>query len=316
MQPIAPFRLEAEYHERVWGGNRLRPRTGSNPIGEAWIVYEKNKVADGPDAGQTLGELAVRYGADLLGSHAGRKAGRHFPLLIKLLDTADWLSIQVHPDNHQAARLEGPSHAGKTEAWHIIEAEQGARLISGLRPGTTQEQFARAVHEGRVLDYVQYLDVRAGDSVFTPAGTVHALGPGLLLYEVQQTSDLTYRLFDWNRPQAAGRSLHLDKSLAVTDTDFASKAIPEPATAGGTPATLLTCQYFTLQLLKDGGSEAPLDTERKSFHAVTAIEGEMTLQGDGWKERLRRFETAIVPAVVGKYAAVAESDARALIASV
>jgi mannose-6-phosphate isomerase len=230
-----------------------------------------------------------------------RRTGLRFPLLIKLLDCQDWLSVQVHPDDEQAARLEGPGQFGKTEAWHILEATPGARLISGLRPGMTAEVLAQAVRQGTLTDLAQYLEVRAGDTVFTRAGTVHALGPGLLLYEVQQTSDITYRVFDWNRPPSAGRELHVEKSLAVIDPAATGRAEPAPALTDGGAQTLTRCEYFHLELLYAASSPVRRDTRGESFHALTVIEGEAALEGEGWTGRLARFETAVIPAMCGEY---------------
>ena len=159
------------------------------PIGEAWAVFEGNRIQNGPYAGQTLGDLAARFPAQILGTHA---TGTRFPLLIKLLDCADWLSVQVHPNDEQAAELEGAGELGKTEAWHILEADEGAELIAGIREGTSPEKLKEAILRGEVMDYAERWPVQAGDTVMMPAGTLHALGPGLLLYEVR--ADQRYHL--------------------------------------------------------------------------------------------------------------------------
>lgn len=310
------IRLAPQYHERVWGGHHLKP---SSPelIGEAWIVYEGDQVAAGLYKGRTLGELAEEFGEQLLGTAAMQVTGTRFPLLIKLLDCAQWLSLQVHPNNEQAAALEGPRHFGKTEAWHVLEAEPGAQLISGIKPGTSPESLIEAIRKGTVVALAQYLDVQRGDTVMTPAGTVHALGPGLLIYEVQQSSDLTYRIYDWDRPQIAGRQLHIEQSVAVSDAARCGEAYrPAEVLADGGLCSLTNCDYFTLELL--GGETEPveLDTEGRSFHAITAIEGALELVGDGWNELLALYETAIVPANCGAYRAEPRGPYRALKSSV
>jgi mannose-6-phosphate isomerase len=295
----AALRLTPEYHERVWGGQRLKP--GAPPIGEAWIVYERNTIAAGPQRGRTLAELAVEQGMALLGRHVVAHTGDRFPLLIKLLDTADWLSLQVHPNDEQAEQLEGPGHFGKTEAWHILDAEPGAQVIYGLKPGTTRERLAQAIRDGSILELVQYRSVRPGDTLFTRAGTLHALGPGLLLYEVQQTSDITYRVWDWDRPQSAGRQLHIEQSLAVIDPDAGAPPRPEPALGDGERAQLISCPYFTLELVRGESRAVDLDPRGESFHALTAIDGACRVAGDGWSEELQRFSTVVVPANAGAY---------------
>jgi mannose-6-phosphate isomerase len=309
-----PLRLTTEYRERVWGGQRLRP--GDPPIGEAWIVDEGNRVAAGSDAGRTLAELAAEREAALLGRRAVARTGTRFPLLIKLLDTADWLSVQVHPDDEGAARLEGPGHVGKTEAWHILAADEGSRIVCGFRPGTTPEQVAAAVRAGAILDLAQTQAVRPGETVYIAAGTIHALGPGLLLYEVQQTSDLTYRVYDWDRPQAAGRALHLDRALAVMRPTATGEVRPPPDPAAGDRQELVACPFFRLEALLAGDRPVALDTAGETFHAVTATAGGLRLEGDGWSEALDRYETVVVPAAAGAYRAAPVGGGGALVASV
>lgn len=305
------LRLATAYHERVWGGRRLR--AARPPIGEAWAIYEGNRIVGGAHDGRTLGELVAVQGEALLGRRALAQGGARFPLLIKLLDTADWLSVQVHPDDEQAARLEGPGQLGKTEAWHILSADPGARLICGLQPGTTPEALATAIREGTVTDLARSLPVAAGDTIFIPAGTIHALGPGLLLYEVQQTSDITYRVFDWNRPQSTGRALHIEQSLAVSDPAKGGEVQPRPAPQIGTLLPLVVCPYFALG---EVFGPATLDTGGESFHAVTAVTGTVTVAGDGWRETLDRYESLVVPAACGKYRLLATVTARTLVARV
>lgn len=314
MPKLGALRLVPEYRERVWGGQRLKP--SDPPIGEAWIVYEQNQVASGPHAGMSLIDLAEKHGEALLGHRVVEQTGTRFPLLIKLLDTADWLSLQVHPNDEQAVQLEGPGHFGKTEAWHILEAEPGAQVIYGLQPNTQSEELAEALSNGTILNLVQYVPVQAGNTLFTPAGTVHALGPGLLLYEVQQTSDITYRVFDWNRPQSAGRQLHIQQSLAVINPNTEIGVTSQPAIGDGDQALLTACPYFTLELI--GGDTQPicLNTQGESFHALTVIDGTMRVEGDGWSETLSRFETTVVPAECGTYQVKPQGNYRALKASV
>jgi mannose-6-phosphate isomerase len=305
------LRLAPAYHERVWGGQRLQP--GPQPIGEAWLVHEANSVVGGPHDGRTLAELAATEGEALLGRKPLAQGGARFPLLIKILDTRDWLSVQVHPDDEQAARLEGPGQLGKTEAWHILAADPGARLICGLRPGTTREALTAAIRDGTVADLARYLDVAAGDTIFIAAGTMHALGPGLLLYEVQQTSDITYRVFDWNRPLAAGRKLHIEQSLAVTDPAISGEVQPRPTGQPGTPRPLVACSYFALAEI---AGSASLDTGGESFHALTSAQGTVTIAGDGWQQRLIPYESAVVPAACGPYTVTGDADARTLVSRV
>ena len=311
----ALLQLEPLYDPRVWGGQRLKP-SPEKPIGEAWVVYECNPIAGGPYAGRTLAEIAAERGAALVGRQAFERTGTRFPLLIKLLDCADWLSIQVHPNDEQAIRLEGAGQFGKTEAWHVLEAEKGAQLIAGVRPGTSSAELAQAIRNGSIEACAQYHTVHAGDTIFMPAGLMHALGPGLLLYEVQQTSDLTYRVFDWNRPASAGRPLHIEQSVAVTNPQLAGKTMPLPPLAAHDQRPLVRCSYFDLSLLVSQQDPLQLDTQGESFHALTVIEGKAEVVCKDEQVTLGRFETVLVSADAGGYSLSPLAPCRTLCARV
>jgi mannose-6-phosphate isomerase len=305
MQPHKPtlgaLRLVPEYHHRVWGGQHLQSNA-DKPIGEAWLVYEQDKVASVPHEGRTLAELAEEHGEALIGRRVMAQTGPRFPLLIKILDCADWLSLQVHPNDEQAAELEGPEHFGKTEAWYVLEAEVGARLISGIETGTSPESLAKAIREGKVVALAQYIDVGKGDTILMHAGTVHALGPGLLIYEVQQTSDITYRIYDWDRPLEGGRKLHIEQSVAVSNPEMKGDVTPAPKPLrDGQREQLVCCDYFTLELIGSETQPVELDTGGETFHALTVTEGEMQVEGEGWSEKLGQYESVVVPASVGAY---------------
>lgn len=287
----------------VWGGHTLRsfadPRAAQDgqPIAEVWALHEENLVAGGVFDGRKLSELVAAYPNEILGKSQDSLGNPRFPLLIKLLDCASWLSLQVHPNDEQAMKLEGPSFMGKTEAWHILQAEPSAQLIAGIMPGTSLENLHAAIGNERILDLVQYHSVQANDTIFMPAGTIHALGPGLLVYEVQQTSDLTYRVYDWNRPQANGRVLHIEKSIAVTDPQSQGR-ITRGVDSGDADASLVRCSYFQLELLSNSQER---DTRGKSFHALTVAEGEGHISTSDHKIPLNKFETILVPASCGSY---------------
>jgi mannose-6-phosphate isomerase len=312
---LSPFKLETDYRARVWGGRRLRP--SSESIGEAWAVYERNLVLDGPLAGRTLAE-AAGAGADLLGAPVVAHTGRRFPLLIKLLDTADWLSVQVHPNDADARALEGDGQWGKAEAWHILSAEPDARVVCGVWPGTDREQLAGAiqcVQGSGIQDLLAFSTVASGDTIDVPPGQLHALGPGLLLYEVQQTSDITYRVYDWDRPPQEGRALHVEQSLAVVDPELMATPKPSPADQDGSPALLLENDLFHLTALRLERQPVDLATGRCSFHAVTVIEGAICASADGWHSTLDELQTLIVPACADVYRVEAlQASARVLIA--
>ena len=304
------LKLTPSYRDYVWGGERLRP--GHYPTAEAWVVWEGDVIEAGPLAGKTLGEAAAEYGDALLGAKITSHTGTRFPLLIKLLDCAQWLSLQVHPDDQLAAELEGEDQFGKTEAWHILEAESDAKLIAGLKPNTSPELVANAIRNGTIIEHVQYVDVKQGDTVFMPAGTLHALGPGLLVYEVQQTSDWTYRVYDWGRPATEKRPLHIEKSIRATRADFAALVMPPPAADDGTQHLLVESNYFTLEMLSAKSNPIELNTDGEIFHAITVIEGKALLQAGEERLELDTFQTAVIPAQVGGYEFHPLTDCRAL----
>jgi len=297
---LDPFlKLVPSYRDYVWGGDRLRP--GHSPTAEAWVVWEEDVIESGSLASKTLGEAAAQFGEALLGAKAMTRTGTRFPLLIKLLDCAQWLSLQVHPNDQQAVDMEGTGQFGKTEAWHILEAQPTSTLIAGLKPHTSAETVATSIRNGTITEHVQYATVSAGDTVFMPAGTLHALGPGLLIYEVQQTSDLTYRVYDWGRPQTEKRPLHIEKSIAVTRVDSRTPIIPMPDCKDGTQQTLVECEYFNLEILCASTKSIALDTKHESFHAITLIEGKAVLKAEDVNLVLDKFQTAVIPASVGNY---------------
>jgi mannose-6-phosphate isomerase len=304
------LKLAPAYRDYVWGGDRLRP--GHNPTAEAWVVWEEDQIEACPLAGKTLGEAATEFSEALLGTKAMSRTGTRFPLLIKLLDCAQWLSLQVHPNDRQAVELEGPGQFGKTEAWHILEAQPNATLIAGLKPDTSADTLADSIRDGTIIEHVQYAQVEAGDTVFMPAGTLHALGPGLLVYEVQQTSNWTYRVYDWGRPQTGARPLHIDKSIQVTQAGTARSTIPLQDCEDGAQKKLIECEYFTLEMLCAGQNSIHLDTQGESFHAITLIEGRAILQTGNESLELDKFQTAVIPASTGSYLFEPLSDCRAL----
>jgi mannose-6-phosphate isomerase len=309
-----PFRLETQYRDYVWGGRHLRPDV-PGPTAEAWIVYEKARILDGPLTGMTLAEACEENGIMILGQRPLQK-GLRFPLLIKLLDCADWLSIQVHPNDLLAQQLEGPDQNGKTEAWHILSADQGAFIYCGIKPGTTKESLKQSILNGQVMDIVEKIVVGTGDSILIRAGMVHALGPGLMVYEVQQAADITYRVFDWNRPASENRPLHTDKALEVIDPSLQSSLVPPPELGDGECTTLVKSEYFHLQAIGAQTQPIEMDTAGETFHALTVLEGRVRLEGSGWEMVLERWQSTVVPAAAGKYRIIPEGGYSLLRAAV
>ena len=309
------FRVEPVLHPRVWGGRRLGSG-GSVAIGEAWLAGPTTQVSAAGFTG-TLDELAREVGPGLVGIDAPDP--RRFPLLVKVLDAAEWLSVQVHPDDRTARTLHGPAAIGKTEAWYVLEADAGAALRLGPRSGASDEAVRRAIAagDGSIVPLLTVEPARAGQTFLVPAGTLHAVGPGLLLYEIQQPSDLTYRVWDWGRPGGPERPLHLREALAALTAQTAGDgngADTQPVDLGGGPpqawrAVLVRSGQFTLERLQlQRGSRVRLDPATRSVHVLTAIEGSPVVSGVGWRAALEPFATTIIPADGGPYEVLASGD--------
>lgn len=247
---IEPLVFHPLYMERPWGGRSLARLYGralpeGPPIGESWEIVDREReqsvVAEGPWAGRTLHDLWTGHRAEIFGENTLGHPSPRFPLLIKILDAADTLSIQVHPPAHCAAELGGEP---KTEMWYIAAAEPGAALYAGVKEGVDRARFEQALADGSVASAVPTLPVAAGDSIFIPSGRLHAIGAGLVIFEIQQNSDTTYRVFDWNRLGLDGkpRTLHVEESLRCIDfTDTAPALNPPDA------AALADCPYFRVE---------------------------------------------------------------------
>jgi mannose-6-phosphate isomerase len=309
---LTPARVTPVAKERVWGGTRLAaPR--DLPIGELWLAGPWLEIASGPLAGRTLESAAAELGADMVGSAAPGPPGPSFPLLAKLLDPAAWLSVQVHPDDALARTLEGPTAVGKAEAWYVVDAEPGAELLVGLRPGVTVADARAAIglpaerRGSAVVDLLDRIVVEPGDAITIPAGTLHAVGPGVFLYEIQQPSDLTYRVDDWGRPATPERPLHVAQALAaieIGEPPVIRRAVP--------PGRVLGSRHFALDLVT---APVRLDPAGRTLHVVTAVEGDAEVSGPGWTVRLGAAETLVVPASADAYDVVPSTPGRVLIAT-
>jgi mannose-6-phosphate isomerase len=294
---MQPLRLRPDLRRRVWGGRRLTP-PGEAPVGEAWLAGPASLVAGGPFDGISLDALAASHGAALVGTAASRPD--RFPLLAKILDPADWLSVQVHPDNAQAVDLEGPDAVGKTEAWFVVSADPGAEILLGVQPDVAPEAVREAIVAGGLAGLLERRQVAPGEAYLVPAGTLHAVGPGALIYEIQQPSDITYRCDDWGRPPSAGRPLHTAQSLACVRPVPWTLGVRSLAQSGST--RLVTSGFFVLEGLRPE-PERPIarDPGLVSAHILTAVDRQATVVGDGWAETLAPFDTIVVPADAGAY---------------
>ena len=294
MAELYPLLLIPNFDERPWGVRDLRPiytRVIKEPIGESWLTWEDNRVANGPLAGRTLGELAKQFRRELVG-HVPCSDDR-FPLLVKFLFTGDKLSVQVHPDDELARRIGQPY--GKTECWYALSAQPGAQVALGLQPGVTLEQFKQAIHDVRAEQLLNWVDVRRGDMLYVPAGTVHTISKGLILIETQQTSDITYRLYDYGR----GRELHIEEGLAATKLQtHAGKVVRR---TGDAPNVLVRSPFF---LVEQHQLREPMQAQvtPASPHVVVALNGSGIVESQSMEPiSFATGEAVVIPASVAGY---------------
>ncbi len=319
---LPPLMLERRLDSRLWGGATLGPWLGltDSPaqLAESWQVYAQNRIADGPFVGQTLAQVAVAHGADLVGNVSFARYGADFPLLAKFIDAADHLSIQVHPDDTYAHTAEAVTgFHGKTEAWYILHTTPGVELYHGLNASTTREAFAAAITDGSVLGLLRRVAVSAGDTLFVPAGTLHAINAGIMLFEIQQTSDLTYRVYDYDRRDAQGnlRELHVEKALDVIDYQATGPALVTPQALGVGRTQLVACPYFVMERW-ELGEPARHNTDPSSFVILTVVAGQARLTTAHGELHLIRGESCVLPANMGAYTLAAHPQATLLVCSV
>ncbi|MFD1957428.1 type I phosphomannose isomerase catalytic subunit [Paenibacillus thailandensis] len=303
-----PLQFKPEMKERVWGGRALE-RFGlelpAGAIGEGWMIGDHpngtTKVVNGELAGVGLDAIRERYGREWFGSRGFSEKNGRFPLLIKLLDCNDDLSIQVHPTDDYEGLPAG--ELGKTEMWYILDAKPGAKIIYGLKDNVDRQTMETAIAEGRIMDTLQEVPVKAGDAFYIPAGTVHALCAGVVVAEIQQNSDTTYRLFDYNRPGLDGklRELHIEDSLNVIAYDGAGAVhLTSTETPAGQWLTIASSPYFVVE---KGVVDAPwrLGTSRESFSILIIAEGEGSLQWADGEKPVKAGECYLLPATLGEY---------------
>ena len=293
MADLYPMLLIPEFHERVWGSRDLSPyyahKVGRQPVGEVWLTGENCRVANGTHAGRTLKEVCQRYGRELLGP--GFSEAAHFPLLIKILFPKEKLSVQVHPDDESARRIGQP--CGKTECWYVLEAEAGAQVALGLKKGTKKSEVELAIQEKRMEAVLNWVNIQAGELIYVDAGTVHAIGPGSVLVETQQNSDITYRLYDYGRP----RELHLQAGLEATKEQTHAGKVPARRNNGHVQLVASPC-FVVDKFMIRAGEEFICGPE-----GTTHVQCLLVLRGGGVVEAEQRQpvsfirgEVVVVPA--------------------
>jgi mannose-6-phosphate isomerase len=306
---LCPARLEPIFSPRPWGSRSLAPffpekSDLSEPLGEAWMTGSECRFADGPFAGKTLGEAWRQMPPEWAGTRSDTSAP--FTLLVKFIFPEEKLSVQVHPDDAYAAIHEQAAGGrGKTEMWYAVRARPGAEVLVGLKPEVTRESFARAIANGTAEDCLEHVPLQAGDAVFVPAGTAHTIGPGLVLCEIQEHSDLTYRVYDYGRRDASGhaRPLHVEKALEVLrfGKQYGGKIEPVRIQEAGAEKTYFaSCRYFETTRW-EFSEPVPAATSRECFDLLVFLEGAGRIRWNGKRAVYGPAQVWMIPAALGPY---------------
>ena len=306
MTNLKPFKFEPYLKSVLWGGEKIAKYKGivtdQHNIGESWEISgvdgHESVVAEGDDKGLNLRQIIEKYKGDLVGNAVYAKYGDTFPLLVKIIDAKGDLSVQVHPDD-TLAKARHNSY-GKTEMWYIIDAEEGAPIYAGLSKQITPEEYEKLVAENANMDVIARHDSHAGDLFFLPAGRIHAIGAGNLLAEIQQTSDITYRVYDFDRRDANGnpRELHTEQAKDAIDYTVYPEYKSEYDRNGKSATPLVKCQYFDVKReIIDGVST--IDASTDSFMIIMCLDGEATITDNlGGVTHVKKGESILVPAVI------------------
>jgi len=301
METLPPFRLAPYFRTRPWGFHDLTPwydfHTEGEPVGEVWLTGEMCTADTGPLSGLTLADITRQYRSTLLGTGVREK---DFPLLVKLLFPKEKLSVQVHPDDALAQQYGEPR--GKTECWYALDARPGAQVALGIRPGVTVDEVKAAVHDNSLESLLEMVPVKKGDLILVAAGTVHAMGAGVVILETQQTSDLTYRMYDYG----SARELHLEKSFAAMRLKTAAGKVPPQTVEGHT--LLIDERYFRIERwpIRPGTALALLDP-LPVVQMLFVTEGRLRISGEGFTPfAVERNQIAVIPASTPRWTLVSE----------
>ena len=307
---LYPLKFNPQYLDKIWGGQKIRTHLGKDfgslpNCGESWEISgvqdHVSVVSNGFLAGNTLEELIEVYLGDLVGDKVYEKFGVEFPLLIKFIDANDDLSIQVHPNDELSKKRH--QAFGKTEMWYVLQADPGSKLNLGFKEKLTKEQYLEKFEAGQLMDILNFEEIKEGDVLFMPAGRVHAIGKGAMVAEIQQTSDVTYRIYDFDRKDSEGKERELHTDLALDAIDFTMpdsyKTIYE--SKQNESVEVVKCDYFTTSFLQlDEKLERDFH-QLDSFVIYICLEGELEIEYPDGTEKMKKGETILVPAVLEQY---------------
>lgn len=302
---LYPFKFNPIFKTKVWGGSRLPIMAGQPPkdgVGENWILSahgeDDSLITNGFLADNTLEELIEVYMDELVGDKVFEQYQNDFPLLFKLIDAHDDLSIQVHPNDEIARKNHGPQANGKAEMWYVMQAEPGAKLVVGFKNNITQQEYDRAVNDGTIEQMLQWVEVKPGDVVFIPPGVVHAIGKGILLAEIQQSSDITYRIHDYNRRDKDGnlRPLHIKEAQEVVSLELVNQPTIHYSMRPDEATPLVQCEYFTTNLLSVTSRMRRNYQDLDSFVVLLCTQGKAEISAMNKTYTLTQGELLFVPA--------------------
>jgi len=305
---LYPLQFKPIFKQTIWGGEKLNKffhKSAPEGTGESWeisgLADHDSVVSTGALAGRTLRSLCQQYGAELLGKKVVAQTGTEFPLLFKFIDAKQDLSLQVHPNNELAQKRH--NCFGKTEMWYVVQADEGAQLINGFTRDLPKSEYAAAVESGAILDYVGKYQVHAGDGFFIPAGRIHGIGAGILIAEIQQTSNITYRLYDYHRKDKDGneRTLHTQEGFEALDFSVLPNAVIRVEDTPNVSQKIVSCPFFTVKLISLQEKMERYLLARDSFVAYMVLEGSVELECEGESYVLSAGQSILIPAALAKY---------------
>ncbi len=318
---LYPLKFKPIFKDKIWGGRKIKEQLGLDygPLpncGEVWLLSglwdEQSEIANGDFEGDEINDLVETFMGDLVGESVFDKYGEQFPLLLKIIDANDWLSVQVHPDD-ELAEKRGLGN-GKTEMWYVMQADKDAELVMGFNREMTRADYVKVMENNTLRDVLNHEKVTAGDAFFIPAGRVHALGPDIMVAEIQQTSDVTYRIYDWDRIDVAGmrRELHVPQSVEAIDFGIPDKYRIEVPNLMNKTVPVVDSQYFVTGLLQLQGEMEKDYSNLDSFVILMALEGNFSLNWENGAVFVNAGECVLIPNVINKVSIRAEKYCKLL----